>query len=95
MLTINLFQKFNFWHVEIKEGDIMDKRMTLEDPDFFTLDDSYAMMWPQRDDHRFKHGVWPCPEARTGVRVSIVYRWSNPALGLKRHVAEYPHREHM
>jgi hypothetical protein len=93
-LSLNLFDDFLFWSIPIVEGTVVDARQSLDyrSQRCIRLSDGMSMCWPMSDDHAFKHGVWPCPSMRdAAVRVSVVYRWSNPAL-VESFELEYPYR---
>ena len=55
------------------------------------LRDGMSMMWPVKDDHAYKHGVWFPKGVRSGKRVSVVYRWAHNPTPV-RYALEYPHR---
>ena len=95
VLTLNLYEDFMFWTIPIINGDVIDKKQRLDYKQqvCIRMSDGVSMMWPEADDHAFKHGVWPCPcMSDASVRVSVVYRWSNPERPLQRFALEYPHR---
>ena len=48
--------------------------------------------YPQRDDHRKKHGVWWAPKVpKDEVRHVLVFRWTNVDAKRAYHT-EWPHR---
>ena len=92
VLSLNVGEDFMFWTVPIVNGDVIDKKQKLayKEARGFRLVDGMGMLWPAVDDHAFKHGVWCCRDVKTGMRWSLVFRWS--ALPAERFRVEYPHR---
>jgi len=99
VLSINLYNDFNYWVIPVirRKDPVEGRGQTLDhsNEDCVTMDDGMAMLWPQRDDHEFQHGVWPVRKSdggsMEGVRVSIVFRWRWPGAE-KRYSPEYPYR---
>ena len=69
VITLNLFNDFNFWYHP--NGKLGSHQRCVH------LRDGMAYMWPWSDDCLHKHGAWKPIGVRSGVRVSIVWRWSS------------------
>jgi hypothetical protein len=102
VLSVNLFHEFNYWTIPVMrfkdpvEGsNRWRQKLDTDNEDCVTMEDGTAMLWPQKEDHDFQHGVWPVPKrdggAMEGKRVSIVFRWRWPG-AQKRYSLEYPYR---
>ena len=78
--TLNLFADFDFWHHPMKKRHAQRS---------VRLCDGMTYLWPWSDDQANKHGAWPPPCVRGGMRVSVVFRWSSL---LARFDPSPPHR---
>ena len=64
VITVNLHTDFYFWTVPIVDGDVINPKMKLDygDERAVILQDGVCMLWPECDDHKFKHAVKPPPD---------------------------------
>ena len=90
VLLLNLGSDFMYWTVRIVDGGVIDRRMSLKDQVCIRLRDEELLAWLVEDDHAFKHGVWPPPDVREGMRWSVVCRWSS--VRVVEHANEWPYR---
>ena len=97
VLTLNLFEDFLFCTVPIKDGGLINKQMELvmDKVACVLLKHGDAMIWPAVDDNSHTHSVAPPPGRKSAnrLRVSIVYRYSNPRRPKRQHESDYPYRE--
>jgi hypothetical protein len=94
VLTLNLFEDFLFCTVPIRDGDVISRVMELvhEKECCILLKHGDAMIWPAEDDTTHKHAATPPPGQKSGLRVSLVYRFSNPERPKSRYASEFPYR---
>ena len=49
------------------------QKLDYDNEDCVTMDDGMAMLWPQKEDHAFQHGVWPV-SGRCASRMAVSWK---------------------